>query len=60
MDLYRCDAGLQEGFFLDDYVGVTSDEQFVGHLFKDLQNCVGKKLDESERRKIPLTLCYHF
>ena len=56
MDLYRCDAGLQEGFFLDDYVGVTSDEKFVAHLFKDLQNCVGKKLDESERRKIQAEL----
>jgi hypothetical protein len=52
MDLYRCDAGLQEGFFLDDYVGATSDEKIVAHLFKDLQNCVATQLDDEERRKI--------
>jgi hypothetical protein len=52
MDLYRCDAGLQEGFFLDDYVGATSDEKIVSHLFKNLQNCVLTQLDESERRKV--------
>ena len=52
MDLYRCDAGLQEGFFLDDYIGITSDENIVSHLFKNLQNCVLTQLDAGERKKV--------
>ena len=52
MDLYRCNAGLQEGLFLDDYVGATSDEKIVSHLFKNLQECVATQLDNEERRKI--------
>jgi hypothetical protein len=52
MDLYRCDAGLKEGFFLDDYVGAISDENIVSHLFKNLQNCVLTQIDETERQKV--------
>jgi hypothetical protein len=52
IDLYRCDVGLQEGFFLDDYVGQITDEKIIMHLFKNLQICVAAQPDANERKRV--------
>jgi hypothetical protein len=40
LDLYRCDVGLEEGFFLDDYVGSMTEQNKIDHLFKTLRHCI--------------------